>query len=122
MKICKVEKCNNKFKCRKASPKRYCTSVCASSIRELEYPDWVGDRPLARKELFTKEEWNKLNAYRANSYYHRNIDAQRKQHKKWQTKNAKLQKLYAKRAVERKRYGKAITPLPEIKNAGATRS
>lgn len=107
---CQFSECGKTF--HNVTDRKYCSKDCLRKSRsKIQYPDWVAGRPI-QKKYFTEDEWRKINAFRAKAYYHANKEKQRKYASDRYKADPKRQYLYYKRCVERKKYGKAITPLP----------
>jgi hypothetical protein len=100
---------------------KYCSRACFYRHKtQVDYPDWVAGRAITPKN-FTKDEWRQLNSLRLKAGYQRHKEKRRATASAWQKKNRARQNLYQVRSLERKLYGVARTPLPNIKNPGAVR-
>lgn len=104
-----------------ARSRKYCSYACfrmnAPSLRNI-YPDWVGERRI-HKGNFTEDEWRIINNIRTKHYYHTHKEEQRKKRVEWMRKNKEKQSIFLKRCNERKKFGRAITPLLDPKNMDA---
>lgn len=118
-KVFVCQQCYGKFTAEQK--RKYCTVECRrQAITKIVYPAWVRGRRIKQKN-FTADEWRELLRIKARSYYRRNKEKLQKVQKRRYRKNRDKIKIYVKRSQERKKYGYAVTPLPEVKNPYATK-